>query len=47
MSRRFEVKCEGSTRVYALTDTLADAELLARNLTRSTGEVFYAKERGK
>lgn len=41
---RYYVKKNGSSTNYALCNTLADAELLARNLTRATGEVFYAKK---
>jgi hypothetical protein len=43
-TERWYVKKDGDTRNYALCYTQADAELLARNLSSRTGEVFYAKK---
>jgi hypothetical protein len=44
---RYLVKKENDPKVYAMCPTLADAELLARNLNRATGEVFYVVKREK
>lgn len=42
---RWEVKREGDEKVYALTNTKADADLLAYQLSRKAEGVFYAKEK--
>lgn len=41
-TERWYVKKEGDARIYGLTERESDAELLARQLSRATGENFYA-----
>lgn len=43
-AERWQVKKEGDEKVYALTNTRADADLLAEKLSRNTSDKYYAKK---